>query len=486
MLRQSRADAFGNKWYVLGVVCLGYLNAQWAMPPIAAILPSIGKDLGLTVPETGWIMTSYFLLLVGTVLPIGKVADRYGHKRVFATGVAIVTLASLLSGLSSTFAQLLASRALQGLGAAMIFATSLAIVTGAFRSTQRGIAVGMVTMISSLGALFGTFLSTWSVQHLSWHWGFFFVLPFGVAGIASGLLMNLPRPTSRARIDWLGGALLFAATFILMLGLNHLHDGPETFEAGAPFHTSMHLLALGFFVAFLLHERRVKSPLLSFKLLRDRHFSAGVTGNGIAHMSMLATSLLIPFLLERGRGLTPADTGLLLNAQTLSMTTCSLLAGWAYGRTRSPAIAVSTMGGLVVGLLTLGLFGGVLPYASMMGVTVLLGGSLGAFTTVNNTAVLTAASPEQRGFASGLVELTRQLGHGIGSSVSASLLGSTLIGLANPTYSDYVAGFQVAALVMGSIAVLGALIVAWPVVLRAPRVDRSQQPTGQAVASSVS
>lgn len=473
-MRSAAQPLFGNKWYILIVVSLGYLNAQWAMPPISSILPTIGRDLGLSVPETGWIMSCYFLMLVGTVLLMGKLGDRLGHKTIFVGGMVVFVVANLAAGLSQSFPALVTARAVQGVGSAMIFGTSLAIIITNFPPHQRGTAVGLMTMIASAGALLGTYLATWSVQHLSWQWGFLFLVPISLVTLVGGLGLRLPRVTEKRPVDWLGGALLFGAILFFMLGLNHLHEGEETFESGAPYHLGMHLLALGFFAAFIYAERQVAAPLLSFRLLRDPTFASGVSTNGIAHMSMLATSLLIPFLLERGRGLTPADTGLLLMAQMISMTTCSLLMGWLYGRTRSPLISVGTMVGMASGLLTMGLVGGTLPFSALMLVVIVLGGCLGGFTTVNNTAVMGMASVEQRGFASGLVELTRQLGHGVGSSVSASLLGAALAGVASPSYSDYANGFQYAALTMGTIAVLGVVIIVWPVAREAQRRQRAE------------
>ena len=450
-------------WATLGTICLGYFMASWAMGPVAAILPTITGDLDISVTAAGWIMSAYFLMLVGTVLLMGRLGDILGQGRVFSLGIGLFTAAQLACGLSNSFVLLLFARGTQGVGSAMIFGTSLAIIASAIPARSQGRAIGFLTVASSVSSLAGVWLSTWSVQHLNWHWGFILPVPVGVLATALGFRLRLPsvKMDSR-RVDWAGAVLLFATLTVAMLGLNHLHEGGETFQAGAPYHVSMHLLAIALLVAFLRVEQRAEAPLLGFKLLRDARFASGITGNGIAHMSMLATSFLIPFLLERGRGLTPAETGRLIMTQQVAMVGCALTLGYLYDRTRSPLFAAAMLGSIAVGLTTLGLLGGTLPFIGLVGIAVMLGAGLGGFTTVNNTAVMSMAPPEQQGFASGLVETTRQLGHAVGVSLSSSFMASALGEVAVPSAGQYVDGFQQAVFAMGLVAATGVAVLLWP------------------------
>jgi hypothetical protein len=269
------------------------------------------------------------------------------------------------------------------------------------------------------------------------------------------------------RIDWAGAILLFATLTAAMLGVNHLHEGGETFEAGAPYHVGMHLLALGLLVAFLKVEQRAESPLLGFKLLRNVEFSSAIVGNGVAHMSMLATSFLLPFLLERGRDLTPADTRQLLMLQQLAMVGCSLTLGYLYDRSRSPLFAAGMMASIAGGLGLYGLIGGSLPFVALVGIAVMVGGSLGGFTTVNNTAIMGLAPEREHGFAAGLVETTRQFGHAVGVSLSSSFMAAALAEALAPTPELYVAGFQQAALAMALVAATGVVALLYPQLMSA-------------------
>jgi predicted MFS family arabinose efflux permease len=243
---------------------------------------------------------------------------------------------------------------------------------------------------------------------------------------------------------------------------------------------TMHAVALGFLALFLWRQVRTSKPLIQLRLLGIPRLSTGVIANGIAHSSMLATSLLIPFLIERGQGYTPRETQQLSLAMQLSLIVASLFSGWLYSRYANPAIGILAIGAIASGLAVLGRIGADLPYAGLFPVVALLGAGLGAFTAVNNTAVMASVTPEQRGFASGLVETTRQLGHSLGVSVSSNVLQATLAAAAIPALG-YRDGFSEAASAMALVAAVGVLVVVYPVFrgrVFAPSRAAAQRRTG--------
>jgi DHA2 family multidrug resistance protein-like MFS transporter len=446
---------------VLAVVSCGYLLASWAMNPVSAILPTITADLGIDVTRAGWLMNAYFVLLVSFVLIAGRLGDAIGHGTVFRTGCLVFAAGSLLAALLGDFNALIVARGVQGLGSAMIFGTSLAIIATVYGGPRLAWAIGILTVSAGVSALAGTWISTTLVQYSSWHFSFLVpaLIGLGIAAFGSGL-PSVRRMLLRD-IDWLGGALLLGALGFLLLGLNHLHEGPETFEAGAPYHLGMHLAALGFLTTFVWHQTRTRRPLIKLSLLSNPRLSTGVVANGIAHSSMLATSLLIPFLLERGQGYSPTETQHLMLVMQLSLIVASLTGGWLYARSGSPALGVLSIGGIAGGLWLLGRIGADLPYASLFPVVALLGAGLGIFTAVNNTAVMASVSGDQRGFASGMVETTRQLGHSLGVSISSGVLQASLAAAAIPALG-YRDGFSEAATVMGVVSAIGVIVVLYP------------------------
>jgi MFS family permease len=465
---------------VLAVTASGYLLSSWAMNPVSSILPTITSDLDIDVTRAGWILNAYFVLLVGGVLVAGRLGDAFGHGTLFRAGSLAFAAGSLVAVLASDFNMLILARAVQGIGSALLFGTCLPIVASVYPGRRLAWGVGILTLSSGLASILGTWASTSIVQVASWHWTFLLPAAIGVAiALLSGELPS-QRRAQLADIDWLGGGLLFVGLIFLLLGLNHLHEGPETFEAGAPYHLTMHAIALGFLVLFLWRQLRAPKPLVKLELLRIPRLSAGVLANGIAHSSMLATSLLIPFLLERGEGYTPTQTQQLMLAQQVSLCAASLLGGWLYSRWAAPAFGVLSIGAIATGLAVMGRFGAEQPYAALFPVVAVLGAGLGIFTAVNNTSVMTAVSTDQRGFASGLVETTRQLGHSLGVSISSGVLQTTL---ASATISSlgYREGFSDAASTMALVAAVGVLVVLLPLlrsrVLPQPALGPRFRPT---------
>ena len=230
-----------------------------------------------------------------------------------------------------------------------------------------------------------------------------------------------------------------------------------------------------FLVAFLWRQLHAPRPLMRLRLLRIPRLSTGVVANGIAHSSMLATGLLIPFLIERGEGYTPTQTQQLMLAMQLSLIVMSLFGGWLYARTGTPAIGIVSIGAIAIGLSLLGHIGADLPYPALFPVVALLGAGLGVFTSVNNTAVMASVGAEQRGFASGMVETTRQLGHSLGVSISSGVLQTTLAAAAIPELG-YRDGFSEAASTMALVAGLGILVVLYPVLRPRLSLQASQGP----------
>jgi len=474
--RSARSDVDARTaGRVLLVVASGYLLASWAMNPVSSILPTITRDLDVDVTRAGWIMNAYFVLLVGWVLIAGRLGDAFGHGTLFRFGCAIFAAGAGLAAVPGGFVLLIAARAVQGFGSALLFGTSLALVASVYTGPRLAWAIGILTVSSGASSLVGTWISTSLVQFTTWHWTFVVPAIFGV--LVAARAGNLPseRRAALRDIDWIGGLWLLGMLVFLLLGLNHLHEGPETFEAGAPYHLTMHAVALGFLVLFLWRQLHTPKPLIRLRLLRIPRLSAGVLANGIAHSSMLATSLLIPFLIERGEGYSPAQTQQLVLVQTLCLIVGSLVGGWLYARRNTPAIGIASIAAIAIGLALLGQIGANLPFVELFPLVALIGAGLGLFTAVNNTAVMSSVGADQRGFASGLVETTRQLGHSLGVSISSGVLQTTLAAAAIPELG-YRDGFSEAASTMGLVSAIGVVVVLYPVLKRQEWLLRAPGP----------
>lgn len=452
-----------QKYHVLAAVAAGYVTIMLAVSPASVALPTIAASLDIDVEEASWIMNSYLLVLAACLLPAGRIGDLVGFKPVYLAGLVLATVASFFVGLTTELPLLITLRAVQGVGAALISGTSLAMLTAAFPLTERGRVVGFATVAAAVGAGGGTLLVPLALHLLGWRGVFWMVAPVGLLGLA--LTLPMPRPPQPERssrsVDVPGALLLAGSLFALAASFSHLHEGEETFEAGWPFHTGTVAVAAALFGAFLWVERRAPQPLVRLDYVRNLPFAAAVGANGIYHMTMMATFFLTPFLFERAWGLTTLHASLVIGLVQATNLSAALLAGWVVDRTGWRHIAPMALGLVAAGMLALGLLVEALDFASYTAVTLLLGLGSGFFNTSNNTTIMSILPDEARGFSSGMLETTRQFGHTVAVSLGAvalGLAGASLRGAPNPEAT--LVGFQLAEIAMGAIALVGVAFAA--------------------------
>ena len=451
-----------DKKTALFAVAIANLLVMMALAPASVVLPSIAADLETGFAMASWTITSFLLTLVALLLTAGRLGDLFGHRKVFLWGTLIYTASGTLAGFSQDILQLILLRALQGVGTALISGNSLAILAQVFAPEERGKAVGVAGMSASLGALIGILVGSLLAQYLSWRWLFFLVLPLGALSIKSAIDLRVSfQPIEKPRIDVKGGVLLALALVMFTLALTtHLHGGEPTFTQGWPFHASMLGASVLLGLGFLLVEVRIPQPMMELHHLRHSLFSTSVGANGIMHMTMMASTFLVPFLVERGLGLTPIYTaGMMITTQVANIGAAPF-SGWLFDKTGwrfMPAAAMACLSGC---LILLGALAGSLPYWGFLVIGLLLGLGLGFFMTPNNTVIMGALPATHRGFAAGMLETSRQLGHSLGVSASSAVLALVLV-TTLPVMGEraaYVLGFQQATLAAGAVAFLGMLL----------------------------
>ncbi len=440
---------------VLFTAALGNFGVMSAFG-ISVVVPAISSELGLDVGRAGLVVNAYFLVLTAVVLLVGRLGDLVGHSRVYLVGALLLTGAGFMAALSPDFWPLVLARGVQGLGAAMVYTAALAAVGRAFGAGRRGRAIGILTMAGALGSLATTALASAVAPTFGWRAVFLVLAPVALLGLL-GLpaLRRFDPPPVKGRPDLLGAFWLLLAFLFFALSLHHFHEGPETFVDGWGYHLPMHLATLACLGVFVWWERRADVPLIDLGQFRNRRFSAAVVANGIAHSTMMGSFFLLPFLVERGFGLPTAQTGLLLMTLSGCNTVGSLVGGVLLDRTRSPLLAPAGITVLGLGLLALGLLAASSPFAGLVPVVAVLGLAMGGYITVNNTAIIGAVAPDQRGFASGMEQVSRHLGHSVGVALAGAVLGLWVpTGAGGP--ADYVAGFRAAVAALGAFTLVGA------------------------------
>jgi EmrB/QacA subfamily drug resistance transporter len=413
-----------RKWWVLLAVGVGTFMSALDGSVVNTVLPVMAGSFGSDIATIQWVVTLYLLVVSALLLSFGRLGDLRGHKVVYVTGFMVFVLGSALCGLAPTAGALIACRALQAVGAAMLFANSPAILTRNFPPAQRGQALGLRATLTYLGQMVGPFLGGWLAVQFSWRAVFYINVPVGVLALLLSLRF-IPRdaPADHAERFDLAGALTFMGGLVaLLLGLN---QGHALGWASPPILALLALagLLLGTFVAI---ERRVPHPMLDLGLFRRRLFSAAAASAVLNFLCVYGILFLLPFYLIQGRDLSPAQAGLLLTMQPLVMIVVAPLSGTLSDRIGSRLPATLGMAILAVALFLLSRLG---PHSSVGDVVVPLaiaGLGTGIFISPNNSALMGAAPRHQQGIAAGILATARNVGMMLGVGLVGAIFTTAL------------------------------------------------------------
>jgi len=393
---------------------------------VNVILPVVTRALHSDVATIEWIVTMYVLVISGLLVSFGRLGDLRGHKTVYLSGYVVFVLGSALCGVAPTPLTLIAFRALQALGAAMLFANSPAILTKNFPAVQRGRVLGLQAMMVYLGRSAGPSLGGWLMGALSWRAVFYINVPIGLVAVwlSFRFIPRDPPSDKPERFDLPGAALSLSGLVALLLALSQGHawgwTSPPTvlLLAGA-------VLLLSVFVVI---ERRVASPMLDLGLFHNRLFSAAA-GTAVLNFVCVSTILfLMPFYLLQGRGLSAVDTGLLLTAQPLIMAVAAPLSGNLSDRVGSRLPTTLGMVILAFGLFGLSRLGEHTSLAVVAALLALTGLGAGIFVSPNNSALMGSAPRHRQGVAGGILQTGRNVGTVLGVGLTGAIFISVLAG----------------------------------------------------------
>ncbi|WP_328292682.1 DHA2 family efflux MFS transporter permease subunit [Kineococcus sp. NBC_00420] len=339
------AYASGPGRWILLTTILGSGLASLDASVVGVALPTIGRELHVDLAALQGVVNGYTLTLAGLLLLGGGLGDRFGRRRVFQVGVVWFALASLLCGLAPDAPVLVAARALQGVGAALLTPGSLAVLHAAFRAEDRSRAVGAWSGLGGVAVAVGPFLGGWILGVGSWRWLFLINLPVAVVVV---LVSSRHVPESRAphvdgRLDVLGALTITATLAALTYGLV---EGPGRGWSSAAVLGSL-LAAVLLFGAFLLREARARNPLLPLGLFRRRQFSAVNAVTFVVYAALGGTFFLLPVVLQTAVGYSPLAAGTSLLPVTVVMLLLSSRSG-ALAARRGPRLQLSA-GPLIAG-----------------------------------------------------------------------------------------------------------------------------------------
>ncbi|WOC12266.1 MDR family MFS transporter [Gordonia sp. MP11Mi] len=393
-------------------------------------LPTIVGDLN-AVDHEGWIVTSY-LVAIAIVMPVyGKVGDLYGRRWPFLVSIGIFLCGSLGSALSTSFAELVIFRSLQGLGAGGLMILSQAIIADIVSARDRGKFMGPIGAIFGIAAVLGPLLGGWFAQGPGWRWAFWLNVPIaGVALIIAFFALKLPRQHCGKRFDFVGTLFLAAATagIVLVTSWTSIVSS-EKYDWANPWLLALLIGSVISVIVFVVVELRVEEPLIPLHLFKDRVFSVSTAIAFVVGVTMFATLAYLPTFLQMAHDVDPTDSGLLMLPMTVGLMITAIGSGFLITKTGKYRIypivglAVTTAGIAWLTFITAEI--SMIMFGAMIFV---LGFGMGLVMQTIVIAVQNAVTSDQVGTATSTNNFVREIGAAIGTSVFGTMFTTSLAG----------------------------------------------------------
>ncbi len=446
-----------RRWTALVLLCLAQFMLIVDITVVQVALPSIGDDLGLDRAALTWVVTTYTLIFGGLMVFGGRLADAFGARRMLLAGLTVFTAASLLCGLASAGALLIAGRAAQGVGAALLSPAALSIITTTFHGPERNRALGVWAAIGGTGAAIGVLLSGVLTAGPGWEWVFFVNVPVGVlvgVSIPSAIRADQGRAERRG-VDLPGALTVTLATALLIYGLVHAGD------AGWGSATTLLalLVAVLLYAGFVVIESRVRVPLMRAATMLRRPVLSGTFMMLLATGLMLGLFFLSTLYLQHVLGFSALRTGLLFLPVAVAVTIGAHLAGQLISRVGGRVVAAAGFALTAVGA---GLLTQISPgdnaYTSVLPGFVIAAFGIGPAFVTATTTTLANVPHDESGVASGVINTFHELGGSIGVAVVSTVAAGSVATLGS-TVDGFTTGYLVCAIAAAAAAVVVSVLV---------------------------
>jgi EmrB/QacA subfamily drug resistance transporter len=454
------------KWWALSCTSLGMLLAATNSGTLIIALPDLERSLHASLLALVWVILAYLIAATVLVLMAGRLSDLFGRKRAYVGGFLLFAFASLGAGFAPSADVLILWRILQGIGSAFLFANAAALVTDAFPKEELGLAMGTNTMVAAIGLAIGPVLGG-ALVAISWHWVFWFNVPFALAGAAWGalILRELVKPDQVRGYDVLGNITFIIGLTGLVLGISR----------GGISGWNDPIVIVGLIAAavllpiWVLIESRSRAPMLDLKIFKNRLFAAASAASFINGLARFALMFLFVFYFQGAQSNSPIEAGIKLIPLALGMLVASPLAGIYADRHGSRILASLGMLVSAVGLAGMTTLDVHTPYWQSGVWLLLVGVGSGMFNSPNTAAMMGTVPPDRRGIAAGARTLLQNTGAVLSIAFVLAIITSavpkaTLFavfsgltkGLSEAKLAPFIANMHVALWVLAATSLVGA------------------------------
>jgi EmrB/QacA subfamily drug resistance transporter len=412
-----------NKWLVLSLVAVGIFMSTLDGSIVNVALPTIMAELDVPLVTVKWVVVIYLLTVSSLLLFFGRLSDLRGRRRVYSQGLAVFSLGSLLCGLAPNAAWLIAWRALQGVGAAMIMACTPALVVDVFPAQERGRALGMVGMVVAGGLTMGPALGGILLQFFHWRVIFFINVPVGAAAAAAVLVLLRKGPETilSEPIDWPGTILLMVCFPALLTALSR----GEEWGYASPQTLGLVCVFLVCLILFVVVETRSRFPIVEPALFSVRLFSVSIAAAVTLFISLFTISFIMPFYLVNPAGFPMAKTGGILVIPFFFLFICAPIAGAISDKIGSRLLCTLGLSCMAFSLLSFARMSAGTDIWPVAWRLALAGIGTATFTSPNSAAAMSAVAQQRRGIAAALVATARNLGMVFGVATAAVIFNAS-------------------------------------------------------------
>jgi EmrB/QacA subfamily drug resistance transporter len=417
------------KWWAFWAIAVGTFASVVDHGSVNIALPTIARHFQTDLPSVQWVVIGFALTISALLLPMGRLSDLIGLKRVYLFGSAVFIVGAVLAGFSVNLPMLILSRLLQGAGAAMTQGTGMAIIAASFPASERGKAIGFSMSIVGVGAIAGPAVGGLLVDTLGWQSVFFFNIPLVGLGVATGLAildssreLRVGAANRKGAFDWLGAALSTGVLLTFLLAVTNGHrSGWDSPPIVAALVASVALLG-----AFIWWELRCPTPMLDLRLFKNRTVSFGVSAAFLTFLGSASVLFLVPFYLQEVLGYSAKGAGLVVVPGAVCMAILGQLSGRLSDRY---GWRIFTVAGLSLSASGLLLFSRITPESSLLLVLpalILHSSGMGVFYSPNTTSVLSAVAREKYGVVSAFLNLVRNAGNVSSVAVATAIVTATM------------------------------------------------------------